>query len=267
MELFYRKYGDGPPLIIIHGLYGSSDNWISVGKELADNFRVYIIDQRNHGQSIHRDEHDYNALSEDLKEFMDQQGIEKASLLGHSMGGKTAMFFAAKYKERVSNLIVVDIAPVSYHSSEDKSHTIHYTILDSMAEIDLSAISRREEADEKLKKNIPQDRLRQFLLKNLKRRKDGSFFWSLNINTIKKEFSKILEGFDPENYGPNKEITGFPTLFIRGSRSAYITENTIPEIRRIFPYAEIATIEDAGHWVHAEKQDEFIHTIRKFIFD
>ena len=150
MELFFRKYGEtGPPLIIVHGLYGSGDNWISIARELSHDFEVYVVDQRNHGQSPHSSVHDYPTMRGDLREFMDHQGIQKAVLIGHSMGGKTIMSFAMNWPERVQSLISVDIAPKSYHDQALNSHVAadHAKMIDAMLELDMAAFDSREELD------------------------------------------------------------------------------------------------------------------------
>lgn len=269
MKLFYRKYGDGPPLIIIHGLYGASDNWVTVGKELASEFEVYILDQRNHGRSNHSVEHNYDLMKDDLLEFMDDQSIEKAVILGHSMGGKTAMYFALKFPDKISSLIIVDIAPKSY-SNVESNHikTInHNQIVNAMLSVDFRKIKTREDADRDLEKIIKSVRVRQFLLKNLHRNKDNTFNWSLNLKAINENLNAILEGIDEKEMLDGKEVIGFPILFIRGSLSNYILDDDIPTIRSIFPYADIQTIENTGHWVHAEKPKELAQKIKKFVLD
>ncbi len=265
MNLFFRKLGQGPPLIIIHGLYGSSDNWFTIGKKLAENFEVYLIDQRNHGQSPHTHEHNYILLKEDLREFMDQQSIEKAIILGHSMGGKTAMFFSADYPERISSLIVVDISPLSYLTTNSAQLLQHKIILDSMLSIDFSNISSREQVDAILSESIQQNQVRQFLLKNIKRSKDNKFHWGLNISVLQNELPKIIDGMNINDFKNKKSITGFPVLFIKGSDSDYIQENDIKAILTIYPQAEFETINDAGHWVHAEQPKLFLKTVLQFL--
>lgn len=261
MKLFFRKYGQGPPLIIIHGLYGSSDNWVSIGRKLASNFEVFLIDQRNHGRSPHTTDHNYHVLKEDLREFMDQQAIDKAVILGHSMGGKTAMFFAADYPERISHLIVADISPRSYQTTNSHQLLAHSTIIRAMYNIDFYGITSREEINTILAKTIPENRIRQFLLKNIQRSKDNQFSWSLNIKTIRNELANIMLGLD-EN---QKEISGFPVLFLKGANSDYILQEDIKVIHEIFPYADIETIPNAGHWLHAEQPDLFLKKIQDFI--
>ena len=269
MKLNYRKIGEGHPLIIVHGLYGSSDNWLSVAKDLSTNFEVFILDQRNHGKSPHSESHTYNDLKEDLLEFMNDHSIEKASLLGHSMGGKTVMFFAADYPERISNLLVVDIAPKNYSNISDYApQTIdHDSIVNAMLNFDLAAYKNRTEIDLKLAENIKSKKVRQFLLKNLKRNKQKEFTWKLNIKTISKYLPQIMDGMDKYKFSRGKGITGFPILFIRGANSNYITEDDHTLIRTIFPYAEITNIPNAGHWVHAEQPRLLVKTVEYFVLE
>ncbi len=263
MKLNSQIIGNGQPLIILHGLYGSSDNWLSHGKQLSDRFQIHLVDQRNHGHSPHSDEHNYTAMEGDLLQYMDEQQIERAVLMGHSMGGKTAMFFALEHPERVSALIVVDMSPVGYESLEDAKNLFHKTIFEGLMSLDLPKLNNRTEAEEKLAEYIPQQRIRKFLLKNLQRKQsDKSFYWMLNLQGLWDSIDNILEGIDPDMVSP---LTGFPVIFIRGGESGYIGDEDIAVIRRIFPYAEIETIEDTGHWLHAEKPDEFMAIVNEFL--
>lgn len=259
--------GEGPALIIIHGLYGASDNWVTTAKALSSHFEVFILDQRNHGRSPHSDKHNYDVMKEDLREFMDDHNIETAVLLGHSMGGKTVMFFAAEYPERVNGLIVVDIAPRSYYGRTDYApRTIdHQSILSSLKEIDLGRFQTRSEIDHELSLSITSDKVRQFLLKNLKHGKDKRFVWKLNITALEQNLRHILEGIDESQFEKGRSITGFPVLFIRGGRSNYITDDDVGLIRKIFSLAEIRTIENTGHWVHAEAGDQLVKCITEFM--
>jgi esterase len=177
------------------------------------------------------------------------------------------MFFAEKYPERISNLIIVDIAPVDYKKLTDYSQSAidHLNIINAMASIDFSQIKTRSDADEFLSSQIPYKRIRQFLLKNLHRHKDGSFSWSVNIDALKNNLNKILDGFNEDEIQNGLNIIGFPVLFIRGGLSNYITDNDIVIIRKIFPYAEVETIDNTGHWVHAEKPEEFLQIVKNFI--
>lgn len=269
MKLSYKKMGTGQPLIIVHGLYGASDNWLTIAKELANNFEVYIIDQRNHGNSPHANSHTYQDLKEDLREFMDEHNIDKAILLGHSMGGKTVMFFATDYPERISNLLVVDIAPKNYNKVPDYApQTIdHSCIVKAMLNLDLPSYKSRTEIDKKLAESINDDRVRQFLLKNLKRDENKKFIWKLNIKTISEYLPQIMDGIDEGKFAEGKGIKAFPILFIRGEKSNYITDNDHNLIRTIFPKAEITTIPNAGHWVHAEQAKLLVKTVEYFVLD
>ena len=268
MKLFFRKYGEAaPPLIIVHGLYGSSDNWVSIAKDLADRFEVFVVDQRNHGQSPHSPQHDYPSMREDLRELMDEQGIKKAVLIGHSMGGKTVMSFAEAWPERVQALISVDIAPKSYRNLALASRTAanHSNMIDAMQNVDLSKIESREDADLALSASIGSERIRGFLLKNLRRNGDGAFSWRINLEAIENNLEAIFEGMDRETIAANGGITGFPALFISGGNSEYIRAMDYQTIKDIFPTAEIVTVQGAGHWVHAEQPALLVKTIRYFL--
>ena len=264
MKLFYRKYGENKPvLIIIHGLYGASDNWVTHGKILSEYFEVYILDQRNHGNSPHSTEHNYNAMSADILEFMKSQNIKKAILLGHSMGGKTVMTFAGKYPEMVSALIVVDISPAKYsiNSFSDSKVEKHKKIIEALNDKTILQAKSRTEADNICAKYIDEPQTRAFILKNLKRTSNG-FKWKLNVEIITQNIENILSDIVLE-----KDISGFPTLFIKAENSDYITEKDIKIINNIFPTAEIETIQNAGHWVHAEQPKQFLKTIVSFVLD
>jgi esterase len=267
MELHFRKYGEtGPPLIIVHGLYGSADNWVSIARELSDRFEVYVVDQRNHGHSPHSDIHDYPSMREDLREFMDLQGIKKAVLIGHSMGGKTVMRFAEVWPERVQALVSVDIAPKSYRNLALASRTTanHSNMIDAMLKLDLSKVHTREDADHALATSIGSERIRSFLLKNL-RREGEQFSWRINLGAFSDNLEKIFEGMDRETIAARGGITGFPALFISGGNSDYIRAMDHQGIRDIFPTAEIVTIPGTGHWVHAEQPDLLVKTLKYFL--
>lgn len=267
MELNYRKLGEGTPLIIIHGLYGASDNWASVGKVLAEKFQVWMIDQRNHGRSPHAPEHSYELMRDDLLEFMDHHQIQKAIILGHSMGGKTAMFFAAKYPERVKHLVVVDIAPKSYllDKSAEQGTIDHKNIVAAMGAIDFEYMQTRKQIDELLSHNLKDIRVRQFLMKNLRRNTEGEFEWCINIEALDNNLEKILEGLNPEDFKQGNAVTGFPVLFLRGGNSNYIQAEDINLITLIFPNAELVTVPNAGHWVHAEQPELLIKNVLYFV--
>lgn len=263
MEMFFRKLGEGPPLIIVHGLYGSSDNWLTIGKELSENFEVYLVDLRNHGNSPHTERHTYTLMKLDLLEFLDRYDIEKPILLGHSMGGKVVMFFASEFPERISSMIVIDIGTKSYHSlTELSSQAIdHMNILNGMQSIDFSKVQTREDADRQLGGFIRSSRIRSFLLKNVKRNREGIYSWKINVPVLIKELPSILEGLDQKKAG----ITGFPALFIRGENSPYIQDEDLEGIRHFFPAAEFVTIPGAGHWLHAEQPELLVKTLQYFL--
>lgn len=268
MELSYKKLGQGPPMIILHGLYGSSDNWYSIAKAFAGRFEVYLIDQRNHGNSPHTKEHNYIVLRNDLYEFMESRKLEKAVIMGHSMGGKAAMFFAVAYPEKVQSLIVVDISPRSYKSlTQPVSQSLdHLNIITSMMGVDFSKAKDRQDIDLALSETLHSQKLRQFLLKNVRRNKDGQFEWKLNVKTIHDQLPKIMDGLDPKPYMNGNGVTGFPVLFIKAEKSGYIKEEDIAIIKTIFPMAELVTIPGADHWVHVEMPELLIKTVSYFIF-
>jgi pimeloyl-ACP methyl ester carboxylesterase len=268
MELFFRKYGEaGPPLIIVHGLYGSGDNWVSIARELSDRFEVFVVDQRNHGQSPHSEVHDYPSMREDLREFMDSQGIRKAVLIGHSMGGKTVMHFAEAWPERVQSLISIDIGPKSYRNLAlaSRSAANHPAMIDAMRKLDLSKMETREEIDAALGPSIGSGRVRGFLLKNVRRDEDGNFTWRINLKALADNIDEIFEGMDREAIAARGGITGFPVLFISGENSDYIRVQDYSLLRDIFPTAEVVTIPGTGHWVHAEQPELLVKNIRYFL--
>ncbi len=267
MKLFFREQGEGPGLIILHGLYGSSDNWLSIARKLSEQYHVYLVDQRNHGRSPHDPVHDFRALCNDLDEFIHDRNLEKAILLGHSMGGKTAMFYAACHPEEVQALIVVDISPRTYRLEGDSgtSFLLHKQMMEAMLQLDLQDITSRTEVLEKLKPSIPSERVRHFLLKNLIRKDDNSFAWKINLPVLYDQLPNILQGLDSDPQYRDKQFTSFPVLFIRGEDSGYITAEDLPAIRKYFPFAETITIPDAGHWLHAEQPEKFIRAVLDFL--
>lgn len=269
MQLFYRKYGFGHPLIIVHGLYGTADNWVTVAKALSAYFEVFVIDQRNHGRSPHSPGHNYNLMKSDLLEFMDEHNLQKAILIGHSMGGKTVMHFAASYPERVSSLIVLDIAPKSYKENDNYETQAkqHRQLIDVMKSISFTGITDRKVLEEQLLSKISDKKIGFFLLKNIHRNKNGSFSWLLNINALDFNLENILEGAEVTVDSIDGKITGFPVLFVRGALSNYIQDSDFELIRKLFPYADIETLPNAGHWLHAEQPELLIKKIKEFILN
>lgn len=259
MKLFYRESGKGNPLIILHGLYGASDNWVSIVKELEQYFRVINVDQRNHGQSPHSEEHSYALMANDLLELFDELKFEKANIIGHSMGGKVAMHFAYEHPERISSLVVVDIAPWSHLEGNEQSAQIvseHKKIIEGLRSIPLNSLKSRNEADEILAQWVKGEMVRQFLLKNLKREQDDSFSWKLNISAISENITNMMKGI-----ASSDKKSDVRTLFIKGGLSNYIPTEREEELSKYFSNSSLAKIEGAGHWVHAEKPNEFINAL------
>lgn len=250
MELSYKKYGEGRPFIILHGLFGSSDNWHTHGKKLAEYFEVYIIDQRNHGDSGWSDDFNYDIMAEDLHEFVTTHNLKEFILMGHSMGGKTAMRFAQMYPEEIDKLIVVDMGIKEYPITHDR-------IIEGLKAIDLKATKTRKEADQKLSEYIKVKTIRQFLLKNLERESTGGFSWKVNLKILDEKLPEIVKAL------PSQE-TLIDTLFISGGQSEYILPEDKDAIRKAFPLASFYTIERAGHWIHAEAPEEFMEEILSF---
>lgn len=254
MELYYREFGQGNPVLILHGLFGFSDNWQTVAKALADHHLVLTPDLRNHGKSPHTDSHSYPEMAEDIKEFMEQHWMFSGQLIGHSMGGKTAMQFALHHPDMVDRLVVVDIAP---QAAEDK----HSHIYKAMLSLDFDALADRKEIDAQLAQHIPELGIRQFLLKNITRDKEGRFQWKMNLPVLWENYDRILEGIQP----PAGTVFDKPTLFVRGSLSSYVKDEDMPYIQSLFPQAELKTIQGASHWVHADKPNELLDILNEFL--
>ncbi|MFN6946613.1 MAG: alpha/beta fold hydrolase [Cytophagaceae bacterium] len=252
MSLFYRESGTGAPLLILHGVFGSSDNWVTPAKMMEDEFHLYLIDQRNHGRSFHSDDFSYDIMADDLKDFIAEHSIKDPFIIGHSMGGKVVMRFAQKYPELYKKVIIVDIAPRYYPVHHDK-------ILEGLNSINLENITSRTEADTQLAKYVPEVGIRQFLLKNLFRNDDNHFEWRINLKAISEKIDRIGEAL------PEEIQVEAPVLFINGAMSGYIKPRDEEMINRIFTRAKIQTIEGAGHWVHAEKPEEFVHVVKQFL--
>ena len=267
MHLFYRVEGTGKPMVIIHGLYGSSDNWLTVAKKLSAEYQVFMIDQRNHGRSPNSSKHNYEVLANDLADFFDQQKIGKAIVLGHSMGGKTAMCFAADYPERVEKLIIVDIAPKDYFLlNDDSQFYLHNNILHAMLEIDFSRIESRKDVENYLSQRIDSTHIVQFLLKNVQRNKEThNFEWRLNVPVLYENLDGIISGVNAHWFDDRLPIYNYPVLFIKGADSNYILPEDYPSIRRIYPEAQIDEIPNAGHWLHAEQPQLFIEAVWRFL--
>jgi esterase len=251
MKLFFRELGSGQPFIILHGIFGSSDNWLTQAKILSQHYHVLSLDLRNHGQSPHDNQFDYPVMVDDLLEFIDTNNLQDPIILGHSMGGKVVMNFALAHPDKLEKLIVVDIAPRPYNLE-------HYVIVDGLKAIPIQSITSRNDADAALASYVPEPDVRQFLLKNLQRKPDGSFSWKINLPVIAEKLSNI--GVDLQFDGQFDK----PTLFIRGGRSKYVNDQDMTRITKVFPQAELKTL-DTGHWVQAEKPQEFVETVTNWL--
>ncbi|MEQ9441687.1 MAG: alpha/beta fold hydrolase [Cyclobacteriaceae bacterium] len=252
MELHYRSLGEGQPLLILHGLFGTSDNWQTFGKQLSSDYQVFLIDLRNHGLSPHSDDFNYPLMAEDLHEFIQQHQLENPIILGHSMGGKAAMFYAVAHPADFDKLIVVDIAPRAYPVH-------HQHILDALGAVTLEGTSSRGEVEAQMKPHLADRGVRQFLMKNLKREEDNTFTWKLNLPAIRQHIKEV--GVALESTTPVEK----PVLFIRGAKSDYIQSEDETLIHQIFPEASVITIEKAGHWIHAEQPEALYQEVMRFL--
>lgn len=254
VELHYTSLGEGPPLVILHGLYGAGTNWNSHAKWLSERFRVILVDLRNHGRSPHHPDMSYPAQAADVLALLDRLDIDQALLLGHSMGGKAAMVLALQHPQRVRALIAADIAPVSYR---DRDHG-HARIIDALRRLPLDRVGSREEADRLLSADIAAASVRQFLLTNLQRQ-GGGYVWRIPLDILADQLP-LIQDFPPlEGRFPG------PALFIHGAESDYLTEAEIPAVRARFPAAHIVAVAGAGHWLHVERPAEFSAQLRAFL--
>lgn len=251
MHLHYQRQGQGPALIILHGLFGSSDNWGTPARLLSQDFDVINVDLRNHGQSFHHQQHDYPSMADDVLALMDSLEIESCVLLGHSMGGKVAMQLALNHPKRINKLIVVDIAPVAYPRHHDDIFT-------ALNQLDLANLQSRSQADQLLTPLVPETGVRQFLLKNLSKQPQGGFQWRCNLSVLQQQYEQISR---PPS---GSSFTG-STLFIKGELSHYIKSEYREAVLALFPQAQLKLIAGAGHWPHAEKPELFMRTLQRFL--
>jgi esterase len=252
MELYSRIDGSGFPVVILHGLLGSSENWRTVSKRLSRTYRIYSVDLRNHGQSPHSETMTYPVMADDLRQFFERNGISEAHLVGHSLGGKVAMQVAINNPDRVKKLVVVDIAPRAYPPSQR-------SILTALQRLELQNFSSFGEIDAALASAVPEIAIRQFLMKNIARVPNTGFHWRIDLASIAKNYHDLTKAIIPERKYDK------PALFVRGGRSDYIQDTDLSSIRTIFPRAEFMTIATAGHWVHAEATDEFLRVLTAFL--
>ena len=251
MLLHYKELGEGKPLVILHGLFGTSDNWQTHAKKLGEYYRVILVDQRNHGHSPWSEDFTYEHLADDLERLIVHLGIDQFTLIGHSMGGKTAMYYSQKYPTRLEKMVIVDIGIKQYPMH-------HNEIIKGIKSLDLTTISSRSAAEQAMIPFVDSYGVRQFLLKNLYWVEKGKLAWRMNVDVLEREMEEILAPI------PNIEVWT-PTLFLRGAMSNYILDEDWDEIEEIFPDATLETIENAGHWVHSEQPDEFIEKVLGFI--
>ena len=252
MPLHFKQLGHGEPLVLLHGLFGSADNWFGVAPKLAEKFCVFALDLRNHGRSPHHAEMDYPLLAADVAEFFTARKINSAHVIGHSLGGKVAMQFALDFPARVRKLVVVDMAPRAYARAHDR-------IFAALLALDLPSFSTRPQIEEALAPEIPSLNLRRFLLKNLGRDSAGGFVWQMNLRGLAENYSRLGEVLEP-----GRRFSG-PVLFLRGGRSDYINAADEVAIHRQFPAAQLQTIAAANHWVHADAPEEFIRLVLDFL--
>lgn len=253
MNLFSNILGEGQPFIFLHGFLGMSDNWKTLGTKFSEEgYEVHLIDQRNHGRSFHSDAFNYEVMVADLKQYCDVHQLKDFVLLGHSMGGKTAMLFAVEYPELVSKLIVADISPRYYPAHHD-------AILKGLSALDFKILKSRGEADEQLSHYVPDFGTRQFLLKNLYWKEKGVLALRINLEVLKNQINEIGEPL-PMHAKFEKD-----TLFLRGDRSEYISMQDEGLIHSHFPKAKIVTIANAGHWLHAENPADFYTEVNNFL--
>jgi esterase len=250
MMLHYRVLGKGDPLVILHGLFGSSDNWQSQAKIFAEFYTVYLVDLRNHGHSFWSPAHSYALMAEDLRALTEELNLKNIILLGHSMGAKVAMTFAQQHPGLLDKLILVDMGIKEYPMH-------HQHILAGIKSLNLSEYASRGEAERVLEVHLENPGVRQFLLKNLYWKTKGELAWRMNVRVLEKNMGEILSAIP-------KQVVLTTTIFIRGELSNYILDEDIPDIENVFPDSEFETISGAGHWVHAEAQEEFIHAVLGF---
>lgn len=251
--LFSKIIGDKPQhLIILHGLFGQLDNWNTLGRKFSEFFTVHLLDARNHGRSFHSEEMTHEAMAQDIALYTDAHQIEKTALIGHSLGGKAVMQFALDFPQKAEKLIVADMAPKDYVPH-------HQSIIKALESVDFTQVKKRSDVEETLKIYIKQIGVRQFLLKNVYRKKDGNYAFRFNLESLSKNYVSLIT-----NHLPNKQFKG-ETLFLGGEKSAYITPQDEVQIRHYFPQATIDKVSRAGHWLHAENPVEFLEKSLKFL--
>lgn len=244
MKLFLKKLGEGPPLLILHGLFGSSDNWQTHAKTFAEHFTVYLVDQRNHGHSPHSEEFSYENMAHDLYELIAEEGLRDVSLIGHSMGGKTILWFAQQYGFLIDKMIVADMGVKAYPPHHD-------VVFAGLFEVDVENCDSRKQAEERMSKHLKDQSTIQFLLKNLYWIEPGKLAWRFNLPVIFDKREEAMKAI------PDIRIDN-DVLFLRGGKSNYVKDEDMADIRKKVPHASFETIDHAGHWLHAEAPEEFM---------
>lgn len=252
MNLYHRSLGEGTPLLILHGLFGSSDNWMTLGNVFAKNYQVVLVDLRNHGQSPHSEIWDYSSMAEDVSNLADHLKLKNINLIGHSLGGKVAMTLADKSPALINKLVIADIAPKQYPVR-------HRNIVNGLLSLNLQKIKSRKEADKQLSKYIKEYGIRMFLLKNLDKTENGEFTWKMNLGVINDQLENVGAATIPA------AKIDIPTLFVRGANSDHVTDKDIMEIRKYYTKSIVETIGNAGHWIHAEQPEVFSKTVLDFL--
>lgn len=249
VELFYRREGAGQPILILHGLFGSSDNWGHIGRTLAAGHDMVLVDERDHGRSPHTGQVTYPLMAEDVHALAVKLGLKDLVLVGHSMGGKTAMTFAQRWPGLLKSLVVVDIGPREYPAGDQAA------IAEALATSDLANKTARQQVEAHLARFVPEPGVVQFLMKSLYWKEPGKLAWRFNVPVLQRDMPRILSAIGPET-------VRVPALFIRGGKSPYIPREDLPQIKEQFPGSRVETIPYAGHWVHAQAPDEVMDLIR-----
>ena len=265
MKLYHRIFGEGPPLVILHGLYGSSDNWISVGRELSGSFTIILPDLRNHGKSGWEKTMSYPEMAADIVALIRELSPGKVFLAGHSMGGKVAALIALQYPELLQGLIILDISPFNNSSSASAVSEGHRAIIGCLSECERKRFIVRAEAEKYLKECTSSNSIGSFLAKNLQRGDNREFKIRMNLNSVKDNFEVIFSSALANHNNLPLPVTGFPVFFIKGSESPYLPKADYTGILHYFPGTEFIEIRDAGHWLHAEKRDEVCNHFRRLL--
>jgi pimeloyl-ACP methyl ester carboxylesterase len=255
MELHYKAYGEpsSKSIIILHGLFGLGDNWVSIARKLSSQYYVVVPDHRNHGLSPHTNDFSLSLMASDVKMLMESLGLSKPVVLGHSMGGKVAMHFALEYPDLISGLIVADIS-----TKESYVRPEHQQIIDQFSELPLDSFSSLQEIQNHLITHLPSPKLAFMVLKNIKRKGD-TFLWKLNVQGILNNISSIMQSIESDESYMNA------VSFIKGGDSDYILEEDVAELQKNFPFAEVKTIKKASHWLHADNPEAFLMYVNEYL--